>query len=193
MRALVLLALLASVILNPALAYADDALMLASPGLADNGVLTAKNGGNLASNPNCSGENVSPPLVWANAPAATRSFALLMVDPDGRRGLGVVHWVAYGIAASQTGFAEGEGGQATAKYVHGIGTRGVAAYTGPCAPPGTGMHHYIVTLIATDLAVDALPPGLTREELLSRLDGHALAATSIVARSGHEDSAREAH
>jgi len=166
-------------------AHADEPFTLASPAFQDGGALSAKNGGNIASNPNCSGQNVSPPLTWSHAPAATRSFAIVMVDPEGRRGLGVNHWVAYGIAPTVVGFAEGEAGQPSTKYVHGVGTRGLDVYTGPCAPPGTGLHHYVITLIATDLPPEALPHGLTREELFARLDGHALAASSIVARAGY--------
>ena len=57
-------------------------------------------------NPNCLGPNVSPHLAWSNAPEGTRSYALYMSDPEGRLGLGVIHWVAYGIPASTSGFAE---------------------------------------------------------------------------------------
>ena len=53
-------------------------------------------------NPNCVGQNVSPQLSWSGAPDGTKSFALTMVDPEGRGGLGVFHWVAYGIPANVT-------------------------------------------------------------------------------------------
>ena len=46
------------------------------------------------------------------------------------------------------------------------------SYTGPCTPAGAP-HHYTFTLIATDLDSKALPPGLTRNELIKALDGHA--------------------
>src|SRR5262249_27753697 len=59
-------------------------------------------------NPNCVGENISPQLSWINPPPRTKSFAFLMIDPEGRGGAGVNHWVAYGIPADITGFAEGE-------------------------------------------------------------------------------------
>jgi len=84
-------------------AVADD-FTLTSPSLEDNGKLAVKNAGNDKSNPNCVGENVSPPLEWKNPPAGTKSFALTLVDPEGRGGLGVVHWVAYGIPVSVTGW-----------------------------------------------------------------------------------------
>ena len=59
-------------------------------------------------NPNCVGENVSPELSWIGTPEGTKSFVLLMEDPEGRGGAGVHHMVTYGIDAKVTGFAEGE-------------------------------------------------------------------------------------
>src|SRR6476659_2911713 len=47
---------------------------------------------NFPQNPHCVGENVSPQLSWVNAPAGTKSFAITMVDPEGRGGGGVNHW-----------------------------------------------------------------------------------------------------
>src|SRR5262249_53374293 len=67
----------------------------------------ANNQANGGNNPNCVGENISPQLSWTGVPEGTKSFVLLMVDPEGRGGAGVMHWVAYGIPASVTGFAEG--------------------------------------------------------------------------------------
>src|SRR3954454_14557978 len=56
----------------------------------------------------CGGQNISPALSWSNAPENTKSFAIIMSDPDGGRGLGSVHWVAYGLSAKKSSFAEGE-------------------------------------------------------------------------------------
>ncbi len=126
------------------------------------------------------GENTSPPLVWSNVPAGTTSFALVMTDPEGRGGLGVDHWVAYGIPASVTGFAEGETSKPSDKFVGGKGTAGLNVYAGPCTPPGTTPHHYTLVLIATDLDPKALPPGLTRAELFQKLEGHAKGAAGLV-------------
>ena len=58
-----------------------------------------------------------------------------MFDPEGRAPSGVSHWVAYGIPASVTGFAEGEVGKPSDKYVGGKSRMGVGHYSGPCAPP----------------------------------------------------------
>jgi len=165
-------------------AAAADPFSLTSSAFKDGTMLQKKNAGNSPKNPNCIGDNVSPPLAWHNVPAGTKSFALVMVDPEGRGGLGVIHWVAYGIPASVTGFAEGETSKLSDKYVGGKGTQGVGYYLGPCTPPGTGMHHYTLTLIATDLEPSALPPGLTRDELFAKLQGHSKGAAGIIGLFG---------
>lgn len=157
---------------------------LVSPTFADGTMLAVKNANNTPGNPNCIGSNVSPPLAWSNVPAGTRSLALTMVDPEGRNGLGVVHWVAYGIPANVTGFAENEVSGPSPKYTGGKGTAGLASYTGPCTPPGTGLHHYTFTLIATDLDPAELPPGLTHNELLARLNGRVKGASGLVGLFG---------
>lgn len=57
-------------------------------------------------------------------------------------------------------------------------------YMAPCPPANTGHHHYLYTLIATDLEPGALPPALAWDEVAKRLDGHAKGASSIVLRHG---------
>jgi len=139
-------------------ANAQGVFTITSPSFKDGERLATKNAGNNKQNPNCVGENVSPALSWANPPAGTKSYALLMFDPEGRPPGGVSHWVAYGIPVSVTGFAEGEVSQQTEKYVGGKSLMGLPHYFGPCTPPGAP-HHYTFTLIATDLEPNALQPG----------------------------------
>ena len=166
-------------------AKAADVFTLTSPAYQDNGTLATKNAGNNKQNPNCVGENVSPPLAWHNPPEGTKSFALLMFDPEGRAPAGVSHMVIYGIAASVTGFAEGELSQPSAKYVGGKSTMGLATYFGPCTPPNTDWHHYTLTLVATDLEPGALQSGMTREELAAALKDHVKGAAGLVGRFKH--------
>src|ERR1700687_168913 len=123
---------------------------------------------NAPNNPNCVGENVSPQLSWTGVPDGTKSFAILMIDPEGRGGAGVNHWVAYGIPAAVTSFAEGEVSKPSDKYVGGKSTQGVGFYSGPCTPPNTTPHHYTFVLIATDFDPKELPPGLTRDEVVAK-------------------------
>jgi phosphatidylethanolamine-binding protein (PEBP) family uncharacterized protein len=67
----------------------------------------------------------------------------------------------------------------------GQNTFGDPAYLGPCPPKGSGMPHYIFLLIATDLAPDALPSGLTRTELDAALKGHTKGAAAWIGRFGN--------
>lgn len=157
---------------------------LTSPHFADGTDLAMKNAGNAQQNPNCVGQNISPPLNWKNVPSGTKSFAMTVFDHEGRSGLGVVHWVAYGIPVSVTGFSENEVSAPSPKFVGGRGTSGSSNYAGPCPPLHTGKHHYIFTLIATDLEPGALPPGLTQAQLLEKLAGRVKGATSLVGLFG---------
>jgi phosphatidylethanolamine-binding protein (PEBP) family uncharacterized protein len=74
---------------------------------------------NQPNNPNCVGDNVSPQFSWSNPPDGTKSFMLMMFDPEWRAPSGVSHWVAYGIPSSVTGFAEAETSKPTNSYVGG--------------------------------------------------------------------------
>ncbi|WP_410017023.1 YbhB/YbcL family Raf kinase inhibitor-like protein [Pseudomonas sp. 5P_5.1_Bac1] len=127
------------------------------------------------------GQERSPQLSWSNLPEGTRSVALVMFDPDGAKGLGVVHWVAYNIDAKRGELAEGVSEGITV----GKNVKGATVYRGPCPPAGDNPHHYALTLIATDLAPGALPDGLDRDGLLKALQGHALGAQSLVGLYGH--------
>jgi Raf kinase inhibitor-like YbhB/YbcL family protein len=160
-------------------AHAAEPFTLSSSSFKDGERLAVKNAGNNKANPNCVGENVSPPLAWANPPEGTKSYALMMFDPEGRPPGGVSHWVAYGIPVAVTGFAEGEVSKPSDKYVGGKSTMNLSNYFGPCTPPGAP-HHYTFTLIATDLEPAALAAGMTRDELIKALDGHAKGATGLI-------------
>jgi Raf kinase inhibitor-like YbhB/YbcL family protein len=138
---------------------------------------------NNPQNPNCVGENVSPQLSWLAPPSGTKSYAITVVDPEARGSAGVVHWIAYGIAAEVTGFEEGETSKPSPKFVGGKGSSGKDVWQGPCTPAGAP-HHYTFVLIATDLDAKELSPGLTREELLTKLIPPAPAASHVKGTTG---------
>src|SRR4029077_730952 len=69
-------------------ANAQAVFTIPSSSFKDGQMLAKKNAGSNKSNPNCVGDNVSPPFSWTNVPAGTTSFALVMTDPEGR-GIGV--------------------------------------------------------------------------------------------------------
>jgi Raf kinase inhibitor-like YbhB/YbcL family protein len=165
---------------------AADVLTLTSSAVQDNGTLATKNAcSDKQRSPNCVGENISPPLAWLNVPEGTKSFALIMVDPEGRAPAGVNHMVIYGIPADIKGFAEGELSQPSDKYVGGKSTMEKATYWGPGTPPNTDWHHYTFVLIATDLDPKALQPGLTRDELAAALQNHVKGSAGLVTRFKH--------
>src|SRR5436853_7167858 len=163
-----LIAAAAIVLAMAATVRAADPFTLTSTTFKDGQMMPRKVANNLSNNPNCVGQNVSPQLSWTGVPDGTKSFAILMEDPEGRGGAGVHHWVAYGIPASVTSFAEGEVSKPSDKYVGGKSTQGVGSYSGPCTGPGAP-HHYTFILVATDFDPKDLPAGLTREEFLAKL------------------------
>jgi Raf kinase inhibitor-like YbhB/YbcL family protein len=158
-------------------ASADERFTLTSPGLADNGTLDSRH---AASAQDCGGKNVSLPLAWSNAPSETKSFAVTIFDPDGARGLGIVHWVLYGVPAATTALTEG--GPPPAGSIGGINRTGKDGYYGPCPPHGDAPHHYVVQAYALDFAANALPAALDRDGLITAMKGHVLAASSMVVR-----------
>jgi Raf kinase inhibitor-like YbhB/YbcL family protein len=158
---------------------------LSAPGFSDGAMLPKKFAGANPTNKNCDGENISPALNWSNAPANTKSFAIVFQDTTGRAPLGVIHWLAYDIPASKTGLKEGEASAPSDEFKGGKSTIGQQVYFGPCPPLGDKPHPYIFTLIATDLAPGTLTAGMTRDELGAALNGHSLGATGLISRYGH--------
>nr|WP_318379775.1 YbhB/YbcL family Raf kinase inhibitor-like protein [uncultured Enterobacter sp.] len=175
-------ALWSSLMFYGAAASASELFMLQSPAFADNALLEKRFAGNNDKNPNCTGENESPALIWSNPPVNTKSFALIVHDPEGAKGLGVTHLVAYNISPSATGIGANDLRDGK-NFTGGNNTPGTDKWYGPCPPPGSGAHHYTFTLIATDVDPN-LPAGLTRDELLAKLKGKALAAAGLIGRFG---------
>jgi Raf kinase inhibitor-like YbhB/YbcL family protein len=128
-------------------------LRLTAPDLVSKGRITLSHAFNGMG---CNGQNISPALEWANAPAGTKSFAVTMYDPDAPTGSGWWHWVMYNIPASTTGLVAGAGNgrnapRGSAEGATDFGTKG---YGGPCPPVGDKPHHYHITVFA--LKVDKL-------------------------------------
>jgi len=108
----------------------------------------------------CKGGNVSPALKWSGAPTGTRSFALLVHDPDAPTGSGWWHWIVYNIPADTSSLPGGAGDPQKnlmpAGVVQGRTDYGTAAYGGPCPPPGKP-HHYHFRLYALNVAKLEVP------------------------------------
>ncbi|MEB0090239.1 YbhB/YbcL family Raf kinase inhibitor-like protein [Pseudomonas sp. CCI4.2] len=158
---------------------AQPRFTLGMPDAEDNAFFSADNAA-LANG--CGGENISPALYWSNPPQGTQSFALVMHDPDGQKGLGVDHWLRYGLPFSLGQIVLGVGAESKFEGMGGTNTRGTTDYMGPCPPPGDSPHHFVIQLYALDLAHDALKPGLSGDELRAAIKGHILGVSSVVRR-----------
>lgn len=124
-------------------------------------------------------EDVSPALEWTGSPDGTRSFALVMHDPDAPLVEGFTHWVLYGIPANVTALPEG-----TRDFVKGMNSFGNDGYNGPAPPPGHGVHHYYFWVYALDTELD-LEPGLDRRSLLERIEDHVVEQARVVGLYEH--------
>lgn len=127
----------------------------------------------------CPGRNLSPQLSWQGEPAGTKSYVLLIEDPQGVKGLGMTHFIGYGIDAQRHAFNREDLSQ-NRGYIAGTNGKQIQGYFGPCPPAESDIHNYNFTLIATDLAPDALARGETREAVMAALKGHNLGSAGLV-------------
>jgi Raf kinase inhibitor-like YbhB/YbcL family protein len=144
-------------------------LMLTSPAFADEGTIPAHY--------SAYGDGVSPPLAWTGAPAGTRSFVLLVEDPDATSAKPYVHWMAWDVAPDRTGLPEAVAATAPG-MVQGRNSHGDKAWFGP-RPRGSSAHHYHFQLFALDTML-ALPATASRNDLLKAMDGHVLAGGRLL-------------
>lgn len=101
----------------------------------------------------CTGDNVSPPLTWSNAPEGTKSFAIAVHDPDAPTGgAGFWHWMVIDIPADVTSLPKGAGSDKAAKVPEQArqiaNDYGVEGWGGPCPPKEDKAHRYNFTVYA---------------------------------------------
>ena len=122
----------------------------------------------------CDGTNHSPPLRWGEPPPGTRSFTLVIDDPDAPSGT-FRHWGVYDIPASTRGIAAGQsiGTEAT-------NDTGALGYTGPCPPRGNGVHHYHFKLFALDIDRLNVGPNAKVVEVENEAGKHAIAQGELM-------------
>ena len=128
------------------------ALKLTSPDVKNGGIVADEQVFNAFG---CSGKNVSPALTWSGAPAATKSFALNVYDPDAPTGSGFWHWVVFNIPATTMSLPKGAGDVKAGTMPKGaVQSRtdvGAPGWVGPCPPQGDKPHRYIFTIYALDV------------------------------------------
>jgi Raf kinase inhibitor-like YbhB/YbcL family protein len=138
-------------------------------------------GGSIPPRYTCEGDDTSPPLAWTGAPDGTRSFALIVDDPDApdpaHPKTTYVHWVAYNIPGGVTQLAEGAGkGAMPEGSSEGMNDWRKAEFGGPCPP--IGRHRYFFKLHALDTTLNLSQP--SKADLESAMEGHVLAKAQLI-------------
>lgn len=141
-------------------------ISIKSPDFKDNDVIPKKF--------TCDGEDLSPEVLWANAPQGTLGFTLVVEDPDAPMGT-FIHWVAYDIPSKAARIERGAGNKAATSFKQGANDFGKKGYGGPCPPRGHGRHRYIFILKALDVAELGLPEGVSLKDVQRAEKGHVLA------------------
>jgi len=129
----------------------------------------------------CKGSDISPPLAWGEPPGGTRSFVLVMDDPDGGNW---IHWVIYNLPAEIRGLPEDvpQNAKLPDGSLQGTNSWGRLGYGGPCPPSGT--HRYFFRLYALDSMLD-LPSGARAPALVQAMAGHILAQVELMGFFSH--------
>ncbi len=138
-------------------------------------------GGDIPKKHTCEGADLSPALSWGDPPAGTRTFSLIVDDPDAPAGTWV-HWVIYNLSAQTRDLPEGVPKTGELKDGSRQGRNDFArpGYGGPCPPRGAA-HRYFFKLYALDAEL-SLPPGATKAELERAMKGHILAETQLMGK-----------
>jgi Raf kinase inhibitor-like YbhB/YbcL family protein len=123
--------------------------------------------------PQCSGDNYSPSLSWIGAPPGTKSFSIIMHDPDGGNW---IHWVQFNIPSNVNMLDEAKGGPDIG--IKGTNSFGGMGYAGPCPPFDGKVHRYIFTLYALDSGL-AIHSGTTRDYLQKAMKGHVIGQATL--------------
>ena len=129
------------------------------------------------------GDNVSPEFFWEDAPKETKSFVLILHDPDAPRRDGFTHWLLYDIPPNVMRIREDLPKKApvTDSGFQGINDSGELGYTGPCPP--SGRHRYFARLYALREELN-LAPGATAQQVNAALEGKVIEQTEMLARYG---------
>jgi len=133
----------------------------------------------------CDGAQTSPALAWDGVPDGTKSFALIVDDPDApdpaAPKMTFVHWVLFNLPPDLKSLPAGVK-TLPSGVGEGLNDRKQTGYTGPCPPIGT--HRYFHKLYALD-AMLALKGTPTKAELEAAMQGHILGQAVLMGTYKH--------
>lgn len=119
----------------------------------------------------CQGNNINPPLAFSNIPVGTKSFVLIVDDPDAPMGTWV-HWVVFNILKTTISIA-----QQSVPGIQGLNDFGNNTYGGPCPPSGT--HRYFFKLYALDTIL-SLIEGSSKATVEKAMQSHILSEATLI-------------
>ncbi|MBN9461512.1 MAG: YbhB/YbcL family Raf kinase inhibitor-like protein [Burkholderiales bacterium] len=162
------------------------AFQLSSPDIAPNATIADKQ---VYKGFGCEGGNVSPALSWKAPPKGTRSFALMVHDPDAPTGgAGWWHWVVYNLPADALSLPEGagsaDGGKLPAGAAQAKTDFGTPGWGGPCPPVGDKPHHYVFTVYALKVEKIDVPEGATASLVGFMVNANAIGKATLTGRYG---------
>lgn len=146
----------------------EQKFTLTSPAFEDGAVIPSVH--------TCDGRNEVPQLQWIHPPEGTRSFVLIVDDPDAPKGT-FTHWVQVNIPATVSELGDGAvPGDAGKNDFQQDG------YGGPCPPPNHGEHRYFFRLYALDLDALEVEAGAPRDKVEQAMQGHVLDTAELMGR-----------
>jgi Raf kinase inhibitor-like YbhB/YbcL family protein len=135
--------------------------------------------GEIPSAHTCEGADRAPSLAWTGAPSSTKSFALIVDDPDApdpkAPKMTWVHWVVFNLPEATNELPEG--GALPAGAREGVNDWKRARWNGPCPP--IGRHRYVFKLYALDTTLPSLDRP-TKGALEAAMEGHILAKAELI-------------
>ena len=128
----------------------------------------------------CDGADQSPPLEWSEPPDGTKSFALIVDDPDAPSGT-FSHWAAFNISGSARDLAAGAGNQSEGMMSQARNDFGNSGYGGACPPIGHGPHRYRFKRVALDVEGLDMPWDAKGKDVEARAEHHLVARAEMTA------------
>ncbi len=126
----------------------------------------------------CQGENISPNLYWSNVPENTKSFAIILEDPDAAKKVWT-HWIIFNIDKEINNLQENFSANLMSSHIkQGKNDFENNRYDGSC-PPENETHRYFFKLYALDTVLD-LDSGVTKEQLLDAMKNHIITQAQLI-------------
>lgn len=154
--------------------YAPTTIRLTSPAFEHEGAIPARYTADFG------GEYFSPPLHWSNIPEAAQTLVLIVEDADSPTPKPLVHAIAAGLSATESGIREGDLVMNESNLALGRNSFLKLGWMPPDPPPGHGVHRYVFQLLALDCVPDLAHDGRGRSAIAHAAENHTLARGILI-------------